>query len=332
MGVGRGHVSPGKKQSNTKRAIREFKKWNDNRFPLYYSNGTNEFIATDDEIFVQLYDYLNQRYDRRYYVSSKGNVISFTFHGIDRPYLMKQAPDERGYMHVGTGWRVHKLVWFSFAADALENGTDFPDFYGIDIKTMKDLNKMARAIKENEKKGVDEGEEIHHIDENPANNSLSNLQCDADKMHDLIHALDKLDNDDERMQKIIDTPDAFVQDNATIIFADAQGVSAHEVDQQELLSHFSDTAKLQLEMYKWQILSYSVIPSILEYIGYDFFGRNFTVDIIKNNLRQRFIVNKVDKGKLEIAIVTDHKLANDEPDVVANLDTGNFDLPQYIID
>ncbi len=332
MGVGRGHVAPGKKQSNTKKAIKAFNEWNSNRYPLYHRDGTNEFLAKDNEIFVQLYDYHTQKFDRRYYVSNEGNVLSFTFHGIDVPVVMKQTPDKKGYMLCGNGWRVHKLVWFSFAADALENGTEFPDFYDVDIKSIKDLNKMARTIKANENKGVDEGEEIHHIDKNPAHNVLSNLQCDADKMHDLIHALDKIESDDERMKKIIETPDAFAQDNDTIIFADSDGVSAHEIDEQELMEHFSDTARLQLEIYKWQVLSYDVIPSILENIGYDFFARDFSVDIIKNSLRQRFIVKKVEKGKFEIAIVTDHKLVNDEPDIIANCDTGKVDLPQYIFD
>lgn len=330
MGVGRGHVAPGTKQSNTKRAIREFKKWDSDRYPLY--NSDNEEFTCEGERFVPAYDYHNQRVDKKYYVSDKGNVLSFVFFGTDKPIVMKQASDKRGYMLCGNSWRVHKLVWFSFAADALENGTDFPDFYGVDIKTMKDLKKMARAIKENEKKGIDEGEEIHHMDKNPKNNSIANLQCDADKMHDLIHALDKMESDDERMQKIVETPNAFVQDNATIIFADSDGVSAHEIDEQELMKHFSDTARLQLEIYKWQVLSYDVIPSILENIGYDFFARDFSVDIIKNSLRQRFIVKKVEMGKFEIAIVTDHKLVNDEPDIIANCDTGKVDLPQYIFD
>ena len=333
MGVGRGHVAPGTKQSNTKKAIREFKKWDSDRYPLY--NSDNEEFTCEGERFVPAYDYHNQRVDKKYYVSDKGNVLSFVFFGTDKPIVMKQSPDKRGYMLCGNSWRVHKLVWFSFAADALENGTDFPDFYGVDIKTMKDLKKMARAIKENEKKGIDEGEEIHHMDKNPKNNSIANLQCDADKMHDLIHALDKMESDDERMQKIVETPDAFVQDNATIIFADEKGVSAHEVSLDELMEHSSDTVKSQLEAMmqgEWIKRSNEAVRMILEDIGYDFFGRPFSVDIIVKGLRQRCVVTREKTGLYGVSIVTDHKLVNDDPDAIVNYDTGEYDLPKYIFD
>lgn len=321
-GVGRGHVSPGKKQSNTKRAIKEFEKWNSERYPLYDRNGENKFTAADDERFVPLYDYLNQEMRYSYYVSNKGTVLSFTFHGIKTPYVMKQTLDRRGYLLCGKGWHVHRLVWFSFATDALINGTEFPDSYGINIQNMGDLNRLARAASTIRR----EKAEINHIDKNTQNNDLSNLQCNKEVMHSLLHSLEKLKSEEDRLERLSKSR-AIGVDKPTLIFLDDKGVSAHEIDEEELRKHMSNETIMQLESIIWEDLSRAVVPSLVKDIGWDFFGRDFYVDIIKNGSRQRYKVTKKGEDHFAVAIVGDQ---NGASDIVADCDIGVTYLPQYL--
>lgn len=78
--------SPGKKQSNTKKALKAFKEWDKNRTPIY-NNGKEPFQAADDEIFVQ------SDYEKTWFVSNYGNIISFN--DANNPKLIQPRTDTK---------------------------------------------------------------------------------------------------------------------------------------------------------------------------------------------------------------------------------------------
>ena len=168
--MARGIPSEKTNRINAQRARREWERWEREHYPIYNKEGDEEFVPAEDEIFVSLFHYkedkkeedlqrnqdmkrVKGKIDPRYKVSNKGNVISLTFYKIGRPYLMKQTEKlndrDEPYMVVGSGWSVHSLVWFSFAADAIKNGYELPKSYGIPVEEIRTLRRLTRLTGEN---------------------------------------------------------------------------------------------------------------------------------------------------------------------------------------
>ncbi len=171
-----------KKQTQIdQKAIRKLKAWIKTKNTLLHPDGSPARALQKDERFVLVYDYTKRDIDYRYLVSQYGTVVS-AVHDTLRilTHSQDKTRDEMGYVHVGK-WNLHVLIWFSFAAYSIRKcgGKDFPDFVGV-VKplTPEDLAILC-TMKASEK-------EIHHADENPAHNELSNLVCTEHTIHNLL--------------------------------------------------------------------------------------------------------------------------------------------------
>lgn len=161
-------------------ALERLKAWRETKDPLSYSDGSPARPLKKGEKFVLVYDYMKRDLDYRYLISQYGTVVSAVYKTV---YALKHSTDtsrKEGYVHVGK-WLLHELIWFSFAAHSIRvyGGKGFPDFVGI-VKplTPEDLAILC-TMKASEK-------EIHHADENPAHNELSNLVCTEHTIHNLL--------------------------------------------------------------------------------------------------------------------------------------------------
>lgn len=315
-------------RKNSQRARREWERWEREQYTIYNQEGDEAFVPANDEIFVSLFHYkedknlkkypnavpVKGKIDPRYKVSNKGNVISFTFYDIDRPYLMSQSEKlnnrNEPYMVVGSGWSVHSLVWFSFAADAIKNGYEFPKSYGIPVHEIKTLTKLAKLT----------GVEIHHKDLNTRNNSLDNLECDAHKFHVLLHDLGEKD-EDTRMETIIDkhpfTTPTMVELDGTL--------SISEIDADQFIQKaYGDKKELQ-----WAVISQLVLSEVLQEVGTDFFKRDWYMGIRVNDTVAFFTVTKQETG-MSVKWLTQenhYQLANKELDIYC--DNGRIYLMNY---
>ena len=137
------------------------------------------------------YNFMTQKVDRRYRVTEDGRVISFRG---EKPQFLSQFPNAYGRLRVALPGAkntfVHKLIWFSFAADSIMNKTEMPSSQ-VEIKTMDELAAIAR----------DENRVVHHKDNNKNNNAISNLELQKRWAHlPYTHGLkysDSMDADNE---------------------------------------------------------------------------------------------------------------------------------------
>lgn len=161
-----------------------------------YNWNRNKHRKVDGEEIVGLtpyaYNLKKQKVDRRYRVTEDGRVISF----IEKePHFISQFPNYYDRMRVSLSGAknifVSKLIWFSFAANAIMNQTEMPDSQ-VEIKTMEELAVIAR----------NENRIIHHEDSIKENNSISNLELEKRWVHlPYVHGLkysDSMDADNEK--------------------------------------------------------------------------------------------------------------------------------------
>ena len=217
-------------------------------FPIVDKNNLEKnFMPDADERFVPLFHYkdtkLKNRNERKgvqssiYIVSDKGNVI--TFDTPDRPEVMKKvltvrARGEMSYLKCGDDWDIHKLVWFSFAADAIINNTALPKFYRIhkSFWTLEGLLELSTLGSPEYGKLV----MVHHMDLNPQNNELNNLELlpnnedneISEAWHSWLHDLQNMTEEekaDSISQKRIT--------EQTIIFADPDFLSISELQNEQ---------------------------------------------------------------------------------------------------
>ena len=171
-----------------------------------YDKDDNEFIPDLDEIFVNMYMvYTAEKKDtkakktgeinKQYKVSNKGNIISLKNGTIT---LMTPTMDKKsGYMVVGENWKVHRAVWFSFAADAIQKKTvrrDLPEMYGMakEVREIKNLRNL--------KKLLDLDLEVDHKDTDRSNNRLDNLELVTSEINTLFISLKNAKTELERMK------------------------------------------------------------------------------------------------------------------------------------
>jgi hypothetical protein len=333
----RGVSSERTNRSNAQRARYAKEKWLREKYTIYDRVTNEKFVPAEDELFVPLFHYKEdkdlKRYrnatpvwgklDSKYLVSNKGHVISFKFHGTDEPILMHQTekPDPNrniSYMVVGDAWNVHQLVWFSFAADAIENGYELPSTYGITTKELKTLGRLKKL----------KDFEIHHRDKNPQNNCLDNLECDSDRIHAFLHELDRLETESERLTEIR----SYQFDNPTMIQLDGT-LSISEIDADE----FMRKADAALKEHQWTLLTAFVIKTVSQAIGDERFRKkDWYVCIDANGQKGFFIVKKAEnvEGEQKVVWIDDfyklQELGNKEMDIYC--DIGGIYLMNYIDD
>lgn len=194
-----------------------------------------------DEILVPLYDYKNisdnvqKRKRTEYRVSSKGNVYHVRKGrkelGEDpneqKVYVMEQTPidrkrEEKSYLRTGYNWEVHRVVWFSFAFYALENPDEFkglfPNYYGIPIEqiekpanlkilTGQKVRRGKGAKKKKAKKDKKIAIEIHHINGNPKNNCIEELEALPEDIHKILHEIADTKDEFTRLKAVHDNFD-----------------------------------------------------------------------------------------------------------------------------
>ena len=161
------------KRQKTREANKMAKKWLEERTPLKDSYGKT-YKFTKRERIVPLYDYRSHKLNKRYYVTDRGVIISFQ---QSEPTVIHQV-QENGYCKFSTSENplyVHRAVWFSFAYDALINGTELPLTYQIKVETLKDLKKITSDIEVNHIKGRSNKLSNLRLMEQPLNLLLRNL-------------------------------------------------------------------------------------------------------------------------------------------------------------
>lgn len=296
----KGVPASGKKQSNTKKSIREFNIWKQEKYPIYDEDG-KQLVLKKDEVFVPVWDYcrkkktpdgfyfvkvfgknahkkvrsgyklqpgetyvLDPKLDKGYYVSNYGNVLSFKFFGIQQPLWMKKSESTNGYMQIGDNWRLHKLVWFSFMADALngQQETDeelpyiLPLSYGVCLESIRNLKNLSKM------KNI----EVHHIDSDTQNNSLENLEVLPEDVHCLLTDMKNTDNQEKQWQKFKgSTALHYHQKKATIAVSNECDVRIESIDQNELWNKFSSVAQAQVLNSEW----YHTVIRVIQCVGSD---------------------------------------------------------------
>lgn len=186
--------TPQQNAAITRRAINSFKQWNDERTPLHDSNGVIYKFSMDERI-VPLYDYLQHRLKKRYYVTENGIILSFQ--NPDAPIVLTQSFYE-GYMVFSgsdNSFNTHRAVWYSFAYYCLVNNLPLPDHFGISIETIADLNAIPNSF------------QVHHKNTRSTCNELSNLRLMERPFNILLRDMantskDKMDVFNESLSKI----------------------------------------------------------------------------------------------------------------------------------
>ena len=169
------------KSSTKAKKTNAFKKqaivWYKENYTITCSNRENGFVHTPDEVFVQVYNYKKMSYVNYHIISQYGNILSFV--NPEKPILLAQT-NNKGYLCCLEGLYVHRLVWFSFAKQALDDRSIIPFHYNISINTTSELRNVAKQSNLYV---------IHHIDRNPLNNNLSNLLMAPWDTHEMLHKL-----------------------------------------------------------------------------------------------------------------------------------------------
>ena len=368
----KGVRSPGKKQSNTKRAIKEFDKWNEEKYPVFNEAG-KQLILKEDEVFVPAWDYSNRKknkngkylvkaphrrkykevssgyilndeeawvvdpkFDLSYYVSNYGNVLSFKFHGEKKPLLMTHSPATGGYLQVGDDWRSHKLVWFSFMADAIKKTEANPEIelpyknpliYGTEVAELKDLRKLTNLI----------DAEVHHEDLDVTNNALENLEVLPKDVHEFLTEFQNTDIE-KRWEKFRKSGSRHYYDGtdeATILLMEDEYMDKDEkpraiidhASQGEVWKHMTpDVQKKLLDEY-WIELSKVVFSNTLNVVGKDFFMRDIYMALNVNNQWKYLIYKK--KAKQHTAYFIENH-SNIDWDIIYTDD--NIYIPNYIFE
>ena len=305
---------------------KELQIWDREHYPVMDKDG-RAYIPEEGERFVPLFNYLKKdkhgnpapKIDYRYRVSEKGEVLSFTKAAASktgRPlWLTKNLSGSKGYKYyvVGDKWRVHELVWFSFAADAILNGGELPKHYNVVIDTYDDLVSLCKQ----------ESLVVHHIWREQLNNRLEGLFYTDQFTHlSILHRIANM-SDDERLTfinenipngSIIFPGEAYKNgDLANPIKDDKFGLSIYDIkDPSELLT---DEMKAQIEATYLHAFVHRIIADSLAQIGTSFFDKT----------RRIFLGTKPKVGCFET------KKIDDETIVISSFDPSKYEECKYDI-
>lgn len=215
--MARGVKSKETRGKNGQKARRLWEKFLHGEKKAYDKDG-NEFVPDPDEVFVNMYvTYATEKkdpkaktagsIDKEHKVSNMGHIISLK---NGRILLMASSPDKKsGYLVTGENWKVHRAVWFSFAADAIKKKTvcrDLPEMYGM-AKEVREIKNMR-----NLKKLLDMNLEVDHRDEDRSNNRLDNLELVTSEINTLFISLKNAKTDSERMEILSKLKDPTIVD------------------------------------------------------------------------------------------------------------------------
>lgn len=210
------------------KARSDFKKWNKEKWEITDEDGV-VLDLKNDEYFVPMYDFgaklkkgykptkkirekisitrykslektekdLADKYEIYYeedatvWVSNYGNVISFRGYkrNISYPLVWKKTLDKSGYYLVGKHYKLHRLVWFSFAYNAIKTKKKMPQYIVLKGK-IEGLSDLKKIIRKNDYK-------IHHQDIDKLNNKIGNLELAGDSFHVLMHNLERAKTEEE---------------------------------------------------------------------------------------------------------------------------------------
>lgn len=320
------------RQKTTNRAKSAFRKWEKERYPIYDKDGI-PLIQHEGDIFVPIWDYshrkqdsegfyyvktqnsksrikvkydytlqkgesyvVDPKIDKTRYVSLHGEIISFRFHGTDKPLLMTKTVSTRGYLLVGESLRVHKLVWFSFMADAIQRRKinpneelpyDLPLSYGVEIKTLSDLKKLS-------------DHEVHHRDSDVTNNVLWNLELLPNDVHDTLTDMRKYEDKWNRFVR--SNAKQYYTDKSSIFIANDDDVVALALDQAELDKNLSSKVKKELNNSYWTYISQNAFNQVLEQVGSDFFDCTRYMCIEVNGMHSFFKFEREEAGLMVFKI------------------------------
>lgn len=119
----RGVKSKEKNKENGQKKRRNWEKFKRRELEVY-NEDHEKLILEEEERFIDIFQYDTSKpnfgkRDSYYKVSTHGNVISFK---SGKVMWLKAKP--KGRYRVVAGWNLQRLVWFSFAAEAIEGRFD----------------------------------------------------------------------------------------------------------------------------------------------------------------------------------------------------------------
>lgn len=258
----RGIDSDKTKQSKSRSATRNWTLFQKGQKKIIDENG-NEFIPENGEIFVDMFwVYAKDKKDPKakkvgeidpqYKVSSKGNIISLK----DRKMIVlsPKVDEKSGYVTLGESLKLHRVVWFSFAADAIRNPKErkgngvFPEMHGLPENEKNPKIRDRRWLKKLLKYEVD------HKDLNKTNNDISNLALMPKFENIILRDIDNASSDEEILKILSKIHEP------TIILKGGGGKS-HGIDDYNFKKNMSNVAKAQIYL---KVISEGIINSILD--------------------------------------------------------------------
>lgn len=302
-------MKSGTKQSRTKRSIKNFEEWNELRYRIR-NNSLEEIEFDRTERFIPIFDYNIPDFNKNYYVSESANLLSFKQHGTgsEKVKILKPKPIEgSGYVQIGDNWRLHRLVWFSFAADAIQrNDEDAIDSFGLgEVRTIKQLKKLAKA-------GID----IHHKDGNPLNNDISNLQALPPDIHAILTAMGKKP-EEEQFDYFVEKKAVLERnadpDNAIVILHDDVGSCVYEAEP-DGCSWYDSMQKMVSEI-NMDVFMYNIVKSVCESAGVEYFNKDRHIHA---ELEDGFVLCRIHKSGNELEVIQIRNLltAPEDPDIL----------------
>ena len=197
-------ASNNKNYSKGQRRRRTAEKIRNRELPVYDKVTGEYHLLSEGEEMVKLFNLITLKEDRRYYVTSFGRIISLIG---GTPHFLKQVPNKKDYLTFGEGKYVQRAVWFSFTYDAIKNKKELPYNYELPEDLNSSLSSLRKVAKESRKY------EVHHMDGNPRNNHITNLECCTAGSHSMLHTFDRLqgetesDTDEKRLEFLQDRKD-----------------------------------------------------------------------------------------------------------------------------
>ena len=164
---------------------------------VYEDEKPKDYVFKDNEFFIPYYSYKDNKVLQSRIISNCGTVIDLMHYtaGKDRTYIykpeVKEGYKEKGYCRIGNE-RVHIAMYFSFLHYLLINkNTDERLHNHNNLQLVYSLLTSKGTIEEQEKAmaratkilGKAKGIEVHHIDRDRANNTLSNIELLPKNIH-----------------------------------------------------------------------------------------------------------------------------------------------------
>lgn len=160
---------------------------------------------------------------KKYVVTENGYMISFDG---DEPAIIGSKDDSgniriwggtRGDSKVASTEYLYRVIWFSFALDAVEKGEQILNA-NVPIPENVSKEELRKVIIEYMK---NPGKyEVHHRRGKKYSNKLKDLELDPVELHALLHKLSKAKNEAERQELLLQIEEYSEQNESLLIVAD----------------------------------------------------------------------------------------------------------------